>query len=227
MPEAELEDINLNGIRNVANAAVTNRVKQFVQASSVAASDPYQVKGKTGVTEDIPIGKGNSKLYYWNGKASAERTLAEILAPTQIVLTLLRPTNILGPLNRVTVPSFRQNAVKFPGKDPRTQFVHEDDVASAFLQAVLGNMPGAFNVVPDDFIYMSEFFKLIGATPVPTIPLWLARLVTWIRWRYFGGLTHPSWVDAMAIDATASNEKLKSTGWAPAYNCAEAIRSAL
>jgi UDP-glucose 4-epimerase len=87
-------------------------------------------------------------------------------------------------------------------------------------------MPGAYNVVPDDAIRLSVLNRLIGVKFAPTVPVWLARLVTDIRWRYFGSNIHPSWVDITLIDATVTNTKLKSTGWRPRYICEAAIRAA-
>ena len=149
-----------------------------------------------------------------------------MLGPSGIVLTLFRMTYIIGPRNRVTVASFRNNPFRVPGKDPRAQFVHEDDVAEAFARALRTEMPGAFNVVPDDSIRYSEFYDIIGAKP-QTVPVWLVRLVTFIRWRYLGSPSHPSWALQTLDDSVASNAKLRATGWAPQYNCAEAVRAAL
>ena len=227
MPKAELDDININGVRNVARAAVANQVRRFIHASSIAAYDPDLANGKSDLTEDLPIGKGDSFFYYANGKAAAERTITEVLGASAICRTFFRPPYIIGPRNRETVKGFQMNAIGFKGLDPRNQFVHEGDVASAFLQATHTDMPGAYNVAPDDFIHMSEVNQIIGVESVRTVPLWLARLITEIRWRYFGLSTHPSWVDAETADFTVSNAKLKGTGWKPRYACAEALRSAL
>ena len=227
MPARERDDINFGGIRNVAQAAAANGVRRFVQASSLAAYDADLIRGKTDVTEETPIGKGDSSMYYWNGKAAAERTLLEVLGASDTVLTLLRPTYIIGPRNRAMVEGLRQNPVNIPGLDPRVQYVHEDDVAAAFLQAVAGDMPGAYNVVPDDFVRGRAVWQILGLTSVPTAPYWLAHLLTGFRWRFQGAQTHPSWLEAMVTDATASNAKLRATGWTPGYGSAEALRSAL
>jgi UDP-glucose 4-epimerase len=227
MPEAERDDINLNGVRNVAKAAVANRIRRFIHTSSTAAYDPEIAMGKSDLTEDLPTGKGESFFYYANGKAAAEQTLTEVLGSSGICLTFFRPPYIVGPNNRETVIALRKNAVRIQGRNPRTQYVHEEDVASAFLQAARADMPGAYNIAPDDFIHVSDIYKIIGVESVRTLPLWLARLITDIRWRYFGLATHPSWVDALNADFTVSNAKLKGTGWRPRYSCAEALHSAL
>lgn len=227
MPQAVMEDININGVRNVARAALATGSGKFIHTSSVAAYDPELSRGKSDLAEDTPPGKGNSFFYYANGKAAAERTLNEVLGGSGICLTLFRPPYIIGPRNLETVKGFRKNAVRFGEQDPRNQFIHEDDVASAFLQALRTDMPGAYNVAPDDFIHLSEMNRIIQAQNVKKVPLWLARLLTAVRWRYFGLATHPSWVDAQLGDFTVSNAKLKATGWRPLYGSAEALRTAL
>jgi nucleoside-diphosphate-sugar epimerase len=125
------------------------------------------------------------------------------------------------------VSAYRQNAAKFLGYDPRRQFVHEDDVASAFVQAAQIDMPGAFNVVPDDYMRLYEVWDVVGKKFVPTIPLWLARLTTDLKWRYFGSPVHASWVEDMLVDFTGSNAKLRKTGWKPRYGSLQALQSAL
>lgn len=227
MSARERDDINLNGLRNVAEAARQNKVERFIHASSMAAYDPDLGREQSQVTEEFPRGRGNSPFYYWNSKALGERILEEVLGRTTTTLTMFRPIYIMGPHNQATARSYRTNAVKFLGADPRRQFIHEDDVAAAFLQAVRTDMPGAFNVVPDDFVRMSDVWKMAGARFVPTIPLWLAAWVTWVRWRFLGACIHPSYVRDMMVDFVGSNAKLKSAGWTPRYGSAEAFIAAL
>ena len=221
------DDINLNGVQNVARAAAANEVQRFVHASSTAVYDPELVRGQSETDENSTLGKGDSFSYYCNGKAMAERTLSEVLGSTGTVLTFLRPTYVLGPRNRATVDSMRETAVNIRGRDPRIQYVHEDDVAAAFQQAVLADMPGAYNVVPDDFIRLSEAWQILGLDSVRTVPAWAARLAAVVQWRFFGSQTHPSWVSLMMSDATVSNAKLRATGWVPSCGSADALRSAL
>jgi len=227
MPVKERDEINLDAIRNVARAALANGVRRFIHTGSMAVYDPELARGETGVTEDFPLGRGDSRFYYWNGKAVAERRLTELLRSSPISLTSLRPIYIIGPRNKTTARRYRENALNIPGHDPRRQFIHEEDVAAAFKQALLTDMPGAYNVVPDDFIRMSDVWRIVGAKSVKTAPLWLARLVTSIRWRWFGSSIHPSWVEDMLVDFTGSNARLKSVGWRPRYGSAEALRSAV
>jgi UDP-glucose 4-epimerase len=226
MPASERDDINLNGVRNVARAALANKVRRFVHASSMAAYDPLLARGKTDVTEDFPIGKGDSPFYYWNAKACAERLLTEMIG-SSMTLTFLRPIYIIGPRNQAVVESYRQNAVHFLGRNPRRQLVHEEDVAAAFVQAALTDMPGAYNVAADDCVRLSDVWQAVGKKFVPTVPLPAAQLLTWMKWRFLGSPVHASWVRDMLVDFTGSNARLKSTGWKPRFNSAEALRSAV
>jgi nucleoside-diphosphate-sugar epimerase len=227
IPESVRDDINLNGIRNVAQAAVNNQVQRFIHLSSVAAYDPIRVVNQTNVSENFPLGTGDSFFYYSNGKAMAEKSLAEVLRPSSVKLTILRPTFVIGPKNRDTVPSLRKTSVKIPGRNPSVQYVHEDDVSDAIDLALQTDMSGAYNVVPDDSIYLSEVAKIIGLKRVPIVPIWLARWITAFRWKYFNSLVHSSWVDATYSSSSFSNAKLKATGWQPRYSSREALISAV
>jgi len=227
MPARERDDINLNGVRSVAMAARANHVRRFIHASSMAAYDPSLARGQTGVSEDFPLGKGDSPFYYWNSKAAAEKTLAEVLGPTGTLLTLLRPIYIMGPRNRAVTRSYRRIAANLLGHNPRRQFVHEDDVAAAFVQALRTDMPGPYNVVPDDWLRLADVWRIVGAKAVPTVPLWLAAWITYLRWRWLGAPVHPSWVRDMLVDFTGSNARLKAAGWAPRFGSEAALRAAL
>ena len=223
MSAAERDSINNDGARNAARAARAAGVTRFVHASSMAVYDLRQVRGQTGVTEDFPLGGPDPYFYYWSAKAQAERILQENLAGSGTRLTLLRPIYIMGPRGRATAKRYRENAVNFPGLDPRRQFVHEDDVAAAFLLALRTDMPGAYNVTPDDFMRMSQVWKALGRRWTPSIPLWLARAAVWAQWRFAGGALHPSWVEDMLVDFTGSNARLRAAGWQPRWTSAQAL----
>jgi len=227
MTAASRDSINYDGTRRVAEAARKHHVRRFIHASSLAAYDPARARGQSDVTEEFPLGDGRSPYYYWNAKAEAERILTETLQGTDTVLTMLRPIYIIGPRNRRTADNYRNDAVNLRGHDPRRQFIHEQDVVSAFVLALQRELPGAFNVTPDDALKMSEVWKVVGAQSVRTVPLPVAKLVTWLRWRFMGFRLHPCWIEDMLVDFTGSNAKLKAAGWLPRYNSEQALRSAL
>ncbi len=227
MTAAHRDSVNYDGTRRVAEAARKNRVKRFLHASSMAVYDPDRARGQSDVREDFPLGDGRSPYYYWNAKAEAERILTSALQGTETLLTMLRPIYIIGPRNKVTADNYRNDAVNLRGHDPRRQFIHEGDVVSAFRLALQRELPGAFNVTPDDTLRMSEVWSIVGAKSVRTVPLGVAKLVTWVRWRFFGFRLHPCWIEDMLVNFTGSNAKLKAAGWTPHYTSEQALRSAL
>lgn len=226
-PASERDDINLNGTRNVARAAREAGVRRFLHASSMAVYDPHLARGRSDVTEDFPKGGSDEFLYYWTAKARAEAVVGEVLAGAATVTTYLRPIYIIGPRNQATVCGLRENAVNLAGHNPRRQFIHEDDVAAAFLLALHRDLPGPYNVTPDDFLRMRDVWRIVGRRWVPTLPRWLALRITAFRWRCLGSPVHPSWVADMLVDFTGSNARLRAAGWRPAYTSEQALRSAL
>ena len=226
MPRAERDDINERGIRNVARAVRDTGVGKLVHISSVAAYDITAVRGATRVTEDAPIGRGDTASYYLNGKALEERALNDVLRGSDVTVTLLRPTFVTGPLDPTTAPVFRAHAALPLGPEPTWQFVHEDDVAAAVELALRTDLPGAYNVVPDDSITARAALHLLGVKRVPRVPMPLAKAVTYIQWRWRGDRTHPSWLPVVNASVTFDNSRLKMAGWTPRYTPAGALRSA-
>lgn len=226
MPAATRDDINRNGTVNVARAARDAGVRRFVYASSDAAYDQAAIRGRTGVTEDFPLGSGDSPSFYCNAKAEAERRLRDLAEGCDMVLTCFRPGYIVGPGAVETAQALRKGAVGFCGHDPRVQYVHENDVADAFLLAARRDLPGAYNLDPDDFLRWSEAHALLGRRRLPRLPVALIRAYQGFEWRFLQGTTHPSWIDVLLADFTLSNARLRAAGWAPAYRSAEALLSA-
>jgi UDP-glucose 4-epimerase len=227
MPKAVLEDINVNGVRNVARAAAAGKVQRFIQISSIAAYQVESLKGATLVREDAPLGDGNSSFYYADTKAKCEHALREIIGPTDTRLTILRPSIVVGERLAELLGFLREKAVRLRGKNPRLQLVHEEDLASAVVQAVLTDMPGAYNVVPDDWLCWNEILQIVGRRSPPTISVWLACFFAGTAWRFSGSTMHSSWIRALCKDLTLSNVKLKETGWVPRHSTKGVIIAAL
>jgi nucleoside-diphosphate-sugar epimerase len=105
---------------------------------------------------------GRALSYYLNGKALEEHALSDVLRDSNVTVTLLRPTFITGPLDPTTAPVFRTHAALPLGTEPTWQFAHEDDVAAAVELALRVDLPGAYNVVPDDSVTAREALHLLA-----------------------------------------------------------------
>jgi nucleoside-diphosphate-sugar epimerase len=218
-----------------------------VYASSVAAYG-FHPDNPVGMDEGWPT-RPADHLFYAREKAELEQTLAEESARhPDLGLYLLRPPVVLGPhavggkselvarvlpaalgalrlLERSPVP------VPLPIPDLPAQFVHEDDVGSAFLQCILGaGPPGAYNITGDGIVTGPELARELGFWPVP-----LPAGLSWRAARTVSGLPVPSfvppvtgWAEALAHPAIMDASKAKrELHWAPRYTSLEAVRATL
>ena len=87
-------------------------------------------------------------------------------------VTILRFANVLGPdVDTAFTRMLGLPAVPMVlGFDPRTQFVHEDDVVHALEHAALHEVPGTYNVAADGVLALSETINLAGKLALPVVP---------------------------------------------------------
>jgi UDP-glucose 4-epimerase len=85
-------DINLNGSRNVAEAARLTGVRRFVQISTFGVYDPRRAATKP-VDEDFPRG---GRRGYGNFKGAVEQILDAYAEAYGFELIMLRPANVFG-----------------------------------------------------------------------------------------------------------------------------------
>ncbi|MCP5209219.1 MAG: SDR family oxidoreductase [Hahellaceae bacterium] len=99
-----------------------------------------------------------------------------------IHITVLRPCNIVGPGVRNTISLLLSSkyAPVLAGFSPMMQFIHIDDMADAIVVAHKKNIPGIYNVAPDDWVSYQEALQLSGCTRVqiPSIPPSLPRFIS-------------------------------------------------
>lgn len=194
----ETERINLEGSRNVFEAARDAGIRRLVYASSVAAYG-FHADNPDRLTEDIAP-RGTDRHYYSAQKAALEAELAAILGGTDVETYVFRPCIVAGPdallllenipyialSERMPAPILRalelMPALKPVLPDPGVPFqlVHHDDVATAFRAAVLGRgTPGVFNLAGDGTLTMSDVADALGwySVPLPDFALGAAAEV--------------------------------------------------
>jgi UDP-glucose 4-epimerase len=177
--------VNIEGSRNVFEAAAAAKAKRVVYASSVAA---YGFPDGGGlITEDVPA-LGHPRHPYSAHKAEVEEVLDEALAGSGTDAYVFRPCIVAGPQAPLLVnqiPYVRLSG-RLPGAvralfdqvpvlrpvipDPGVPFqlVHHDDVASALKAGVLGRgEPGAYNLAGAGEITMRDLADELGYYTVP------------------------------------------------------------
>src|SRR3954454_23167457 len=184
----ETHRINLEGTRNVFQAATSGDVKRFVYTSSVAAYG-FHDDNPQPLTEEVPP-KGTDEFYYSAQKAELERELHRMVDGSGIETYVFRPCIVAGPDALMIIRAIMDqlqlggrlpqittflNSVPFLKPvlpDPGTPFqlVHQDDVAQALVASITGRgEPGIYNLAGDGTISFSDLASGLGwySVPVP------------------------------------------------------------
>jgi nucleoside-diphosphate-sugar epimerase len=239
----ESEHINLEGSRNVFEAAVAVGARRLVYASSVAAYG-FPALDRPIVEDDPPA--GNDAMPYSHHKAQVEALLSEVLDDADIDAYIFRPCIVAGPQAPILVnqiPYVRWGE-RLPGAvralldavpvlkpvlpDPGVPFqlVHHDDVAGALRAGVLGRgEPGAYNLAGDGTITMADLARELGyySVPVPDLAVDAAAEVV-------SRLPHMpdevAWIQAVRrptlMDTTRARRLLR---WRPEWDAQETLRA--
>ncbi len=184
----ETRRVNLEGSRNVFEAAVAAGATRLVYTSSVAAYG-FHCHNPDVLTEDIPT-QGTPDFYYSAQKAELERLLGEVAEAGSTDVYVFRPCIVAGPDAITLVEGFTGQKVLgermrhlwrlvdalplvkpvLPDSGIPFQLVHHDDVATAVRAAVLGRgTPGTYNLASKEAITVSDVAHALGwhSLPVP------------------------------------------------------------
>ena len=223
MPLAEAADINLRGTWNVCQAAAEAGVRKLVISSSIAAYGilPDNVEA---LTENSLLRGLYTDFYYSQHKHANEIWLDGLqLAYPELIITRLRPCIVMGPHQAGAALLISPNQTHFTtaqSYQERIQFVHEDDLASAFHATINHDLPGAYNVVGDG---AEPLPKIAEASGLQVIEIPRELLIEQVSNAWKAGITSagPEWVSGEGL-LICSNEKLKATGyWQPRYTTVE------
>jgi UDP-glucose 4-epimerase len=101
------------------------------------------------------------------------------------------------------------------GHDPLMQFVHEQDAAFAFKQAVDSRMSGPFNIVGKGVLPYTTVLALLGRVPVP-MPQLVARQLTKVLWATQLVGSPPSFLDFLLYPCVADGSRARrDLGFSP------------
>jgi len=231
--------------RHVMDACVYNGVRRLLHVSSVSVYGRAKSRTEDGVCgEETPLGQRfRCWDYYGRAKLEAERLVRRLGSQT----TVVRPTWIYGPRDRVVLPriirALRNRRVAIVGSgDNLLNMVYSEDVAEGAILAA--NSPDAagevFNLVSDGEITQRQFFDLLcDLMGLPHIrhrvPFWLADAAGFIG-ELAGRATRRKTAPAVSRSGIAllsrptffSNEKARDRlGWQPRMNVREGLERAV
>ncbi|HEX8073627.1 MAG TPA: NAD-dependent epimerase/dehydratase family protein [Thermoleophilaceae bacterium] len=236
--------INVDGSRNVFEAAVAGGAERICYASSVAAYG-FHDDNPDWLTEDVPP-RGTPTHPYSAQKAEVEDVLAQALLKTERTHAwVFRPCIVAGPkadtfLKQIPYLQLSKrlpdSVVRFlqsmpvlkpviPDIGPPFQLVHEDDVASAFVAGALGRgSPGPYNLAASGKLTMSDVADALGyyAFPLPDFALEAtAEVVS----RVPGLPPEVRWIEAVRKPVLMRTARAKKElGWKPKHTAKATLR---
>jgi UDP-glucose 4-epimerase len=236
--------INLEGSRNVFEAAVTAKARRLVYASSVAAYG-FHEDNPLPLTEDIPA-RGTEAHPYSADKAAVEDLLSEVVEDSETDAFVFRPCIVAGPEAPLLINSipYVQLSGKLPGAvrslfdqvpilkpvlpDPGVPFqlVHHDDVALALRAAVLGRgAPGVYNLAGPGEVTMRDLADALGYYTVPVPELAVDATAEVIARLPFLP-DEASWIEAARIPVVMDTAKARSQlGWRPRHDALATLKA--
>jgi UDP-glucose 4-epimerase len=242
----ESRRVNLDGSRNVFEAAAQARVKRLVYASSVAAYG-FHKDNPQPLTEDV-VARGTSAHYYSAQKAEVEELLADALHGSRTKAYVFRPCIVAGPQAPLLIDSlpYTQVSERLPGPvlsllegvpilrpvlpDPGVPFqlVLHVDVASALRAGVVGRgRPGVYNLAASGELTVSQLADELGWYSIPVPELAVDAAAEMIS--RLGFLpAQAQWIAAFREPVIMSAAKArKELGWRPRHDALETLRETI
>lgn len=237
-PTEDLERVNVQGTRIVAEAAAAAGVERLVHISSNAV---YGISQRGALTEDR--GPTPSRQAYSMTKAAGEEVVVEVGNGNGMAYTIIRPAGIFGPGAEYFTGAFYRRATKRPfifvGKGNGAQAVaYVDDVADLAVHAA--SHPRAVNEAfncaidppPTAKEYVHAYGELTGNKSWLGLPMWLVRPLSWLvvpfakRYTYARELPHNlAFVNAYVTYPMDKAKRL--LGWEPKVDVAEGVRRSI
>jgi nucleoside-diphosphate-sugar epimerase len=231
--------VNLQGTRNVFEAAVAEpRPRRLVYTSSVAAYG-YHSDNPVPLTEDVPT-RGSPEHYYSEQKAACEAALAEITKGSSLEVFVLRPCIVAGPQALALADAMPWKRLPGPVRaaakavpmlkpvvpDPGfpLQLVHHDDVATAIALAATAPVPpGAYNIAADGEVTIADVAKALGGRGV-RVPATAAVAASAAISRLPFVPSLLEWLHVARTSVVMDTRKARQElGWRPMHSSAETL----
>jgi UDP-glucose 4-epimerase len=238
--------VNLDGSRNVFDAAAGAGAKRLIYASSVAAYG-FHGDNPQPLTEDVPA-RGTAAHYYSAQKAEVEELLRDTLHGKRTAAYVFRPCIVAGPEAPLLIDSlpYTQLSGRVPAAvlnmldglpilkpvlpDPGVPFqlVHHDDVASAMRAAVLGRgKPGIYNLAGPGKLTVKQLADELGWYSIPVPELAVDAIAEMIG--RLGFLpTQAQWIAAFREPVIMSTAKAhRELRWRPKHDALHTLRETI
>jgi nucleoside-diphosphate-sugar epimerase len=227
--------INIDGSRNVFEAAIAAGAERICYASSVAAYG-FHGDNPDWLDEDVPP-RGSEAHFYSAQKAEVEGVLGQALLKAKGTSAwVFRPCIVAGPKAQTMleeIPYVRMSQAMpdpvrrllsgmpvlkpvIPDPGMPFQLVHEDDVAQAFVAGVQGKGdPGPYNLAGNGTISMSDLAAELGWYSIP-IPDLAVEATAEVVSRLPAKPPVLSWIESVRKPVLMKTDRAKKLlGWKP------------
>lgn len=232
---ALLRRTNVEGTQHVVDAVVSAGVPALVYASSMGAYAP--APKDRFVDESWPT-TGVPRSSYSEDKAAVESLLDRTerehpdlrVVRLRPALTFQREAGaeiaryFLGPLAPTSLLRFGRLPLVPASPDLRAQAVHADDVADAYVRAVLADVTGPFNLAAEPVLDADLAARLFRGRTVP-VPVPALRRAASLTWQARLQPVEPGWVRlARAAPLMDCGRARAELGWRPERDAVAALR---
>lgn len=209
--KALMEDINMNGTKNLLEACVKAGIKQVLHCSSTTAYG-FHEDNPPVLTEDSPL-RGNDDFTYSKNKKELEGVCKEFQeAHPDMCLTIIRPCFVVGPgFDNPLARHLKKKIVLMPKDTVPFQFIHEDDLVEIIYQLLVKKKCGTYNLASDGTMTFDEMIHMLGGYSLkfPASILYpLNNLMWFLRLKFITEFPSPA-LNMVRYPWIASNEKLK------------------
>ncbi|MEA1903925.1 MAG: NAD-dependent epimerase/dehydratase family protein [Actinomycetota bacterium] len=181
-PHGKVRRLNVEGVRNVARAALHSGASRMVHCSSVHAYD--LAAAGDGVTEHSPRSTAPGLPPYDRSKAAGEAALREVV-DEGLDAVIVNPTGIIGPYDHEPSRMGHVLLALFEGRLPALldagfDWVDSRDVARGLAAAAQDGRHGQNYLLPGHHRTIPELARItenVSGTPAPKrmVPLGLAK----------------------------------------------------
>lgn len=215
-------DVDVNGTRNVLDAAIRHGVRRLVVTSSGAAYG-YHADNPVPLRETDPV-RGNHEFAYSDHKRQVEEMLAEAQASfPELEQVVLRVGTVLGAglENQITELFHRKRLIAVQGSDSPFVFIWTRDLARILLRAAGEGPAGIYNVCGDGALSVNDLAVALGK-PVMALPAWVLKAALGIARPLGLSRYGPEQVRFLQYRPVLDNQALKTVfGYTPELTSAE------
>jgi UDP-glucose 4-epimerase len=225
-PNEAAFDLNVMGSTKLLGACAEAGVPKVVLKSSTAVYGA-RPSNPAFLTEEHPH-RGSTRVGTIRDLVQIEAFCSGFFRERpEMALTILRFASIIGPTADTPLIRYLKDrwAPSLAGFDPLMQFIHEDDVVEALVQAIVNDLPGSFNVAAEDVLPLNKVRGLAGKprrAVLHPLAYWSRRLPGWRRAAW--GRHLPLDPDYLRYPWVADLTKMREElGFTPRYMAEDAL----